>query len=99
MVENSDGRYYFEVVDQDISEVLPLAGINRPAEKMQFIGVSSWIGSNGKELLQVSKTMELQLRTCKEGCCVSLITGFPWLYNMDRPAPQCPLTHTLTASV
>lgn len=34
-MENSDGRYSFEVVDQDISEVLPLAGINRPADDMQ----------------------------------------------------------------
>lgn len=53
MVENSDGRHYFEVVDQDISEVWPLAGINRPAGNMQWRGVSSWTGSNGKELLKV----------------------------------------------
>lgn len=51
MAENSDGRYCFEAVDEDISEVFPLVGINRPADNMQRTGVGSWTESNGKELL------------------------------------------------
>lgn len=66
MVENRDGRYCFEVVDQDISEVLPLAGINRPADNMQCTGGSSWTGSNGKELLRVSKPWKLSLEPVRK---------------------------------
>lgn len=40
--------------------------------------------------LKCHKTMEPQLRTSKEGCCVSLATGFPWLQKVDMPAPPVP---------